>query len=186
VNGRRFLPDDWYPEPLPENVVVGERSWIYSSFAFLHHASRRPVAVRIGDDSGIYDGTSFELGPRAEVEIGSFCAIGGAVFATTGRVVIGDYALVSYNVVFADHFAAVPPAARHALGDEREGSGDIIVGENVWIGAGAIVLGGARISDDAIVGAGTIVDGEVPRGATVAGNPAQVRTRAQTRETTAR
>lgn len=176
----RFLPGDWYPEPLPDNVVIGERSYLYSSFAFLHHASRRPVAVRIGHDSGIYDGTSFELGPEAEVEIGSFCAIGGAVIATGGRLVIGDYAFISYDVVFAHHFAALPPASTPSAAHPRDGSADIVVGENVWVGAGAVVLGGARIGDDAIVGARAVVDCEVPAGAVVTGNPAQVRPRPRT------
>ena len=42
------LPHDWYPGELPANVVLGKRSWLYSSFAFLHHRSEREPAIRIG------------------------------------------------------------------------------------------------------------------------------------------
>ena len=43
----RHLPHDWYPEPLPPNVTIGERSWIYSSFAFSHFRSKIDPAVQI-------------------------------------------------------------------------------------------------------------------------------------------
>src|SRR5206468_389872 len=60
------LAHDWYPVPVPANVVLGDRSWLYSSFAFLHFRSQRPAAVRIGRASGIYVGSFFDLGPDGE------------------------------------------------------------------------------------------------------------------------
>jgi maltose O-acetyltransferase len=48
------------------------------------------------------------------------------------------------------------------------------IGENVWIGSGAIILPGVTIGDDAIIGAGSVVTRDVPAGATVMGNPARV------------
>jgi maltose O-acetyltransferase len=50
----------------------------------------------------------------------------------------------------------------------------IDIGSGVFIAAGSIVLPGARIGDEAVVGAGTVVDGEVPPGATAFGNPYRV------------
>ena len=85
MSGGRRLAHDWYDAPLPENVSIGDRSWVYSSFAFLHHRSERPVSVRIGHDTGIYRGTLFELGPDAEVEIGDHCTLAGPTVVTNGR-----------------------------------------------------------------------------------------------------
>jgi maltose O-acetyltransferase len=51
----------------------------------------------------------------------------------------------------------------------------IHIGRNVWIGGGALVLPGVTIGDDAIIGAGSVVTRDVPRGATTMGNPARVR-----------
>jgi maltose O-acetyltransferase len=51
----------------------------------------------------------------------------------------------------------------------------IAIGRNVWIGGGAIILPGVAIDDDAIIGAGSVVTRDVPRGATALGNPARVR-----------
>ncbi|HEX3148116.1 MAG TPA: acyltransferase [Gemmataceae bacterium] len=167
----RALEHDWFPRPLPANVVIGERSWIYSSFAFAHCRSRRAVAVRIGNDSGIYHGSFFDLGPLGEVAIGNFCTLVGAVFACNSRITIGDYVFIAHEVTFADSFAAVPGIGPN---DGADGETTIVLGENCWIGARAVLLAGAKIGDGAIVGAGTVVDFEVPPYAVVAGNPARI------------
>lgn len=169
-----MLDHDWFPRPLPPNVVVGARTWIYSSFAFLHFYSQRPVGVRIGDDTGVYHGTQFEIGQAGEVWIGRYGVIAGPIIATNSCVSIGDYALISYGVVIAEHEAMIPPIPadppRMGSVDERP----IEIADNVWIGARAIVLGGARIGEGAIIGAAAVVNFEVPPFAIVAGNPARV------------
>jgi acetyltransferase-like isoleucine patch superfamily enzyme len=48
------------------------------------------------------------------------------------------------------------------------------IGNDVWIGRSAIVLGGVKINDGAVVGAGAVVTKEVPHYAIVAGNPAKI------------
>jgi acetyltransferase-like isoleucine patch superfamily enzyme len=50
----------------------------------------------------------------------------------------------------------------------------VIIEDDVWIGIGAIILKGTRIGRGARVGAGAVVTRDVPAGATVAGNPAQM------------
>jgi maltose O-acetyltransferase len=47
------------------------------------------------------------------------------------------------------------------------------IGENVWIGGGAIILPGVTIGNDAVVGAGAVVTRDVASGKTVVGNPAR-------------
>ena len=49
------------------------------------------------------------------------------------------------------------------------------IGRNVWIGAGAILLPGVTVGDDALIGAGSVVTRDVPAGATVVGSPARSR-----------
>jgi acetyltransferase-like isoleucine patch superfamily enzyme len=50
----------------------------------------------------------------------------------------------------------------------------IVVGRNVWIGAGATVLQGVTIGDEAVVAAGAVVTGDVPPAVLVTGVPARV------------
>ena len=48
------------------------------------------------------------------------------------------------------------------------------IGENVWIGSRVTILPGVNIGEGAVVGAGSVVTGNVPKGAVVGGNPAKV------------
>ena len=173
-----FIAGDWFDRPLPPNVRIGEGSHVYSSYAFLHHASERPCAVRIGRASGIYAGSFFELGPQGEVRIGDYCTLVGAIIAANGLVLIGSYAFLAHEVVIADHFAAAPWRWRTNSPVSPDQEPCVVLGDDVWIGAGAILLKGARIGAGSIVGAGAVVDFEVPPNAVVAGNPARIVARA--------
>lgn len=73
------------------------------------------------------------------------------------------------QILTADH--PRDPAQRRAM---LESGRPIHIGRNVWIGAGALILPGVTIGDDAIVGAGAVVTRDVPAGATVVGNPARM------------
>jgi len=169
------LAHDWFDRPLPANVRIGERAWLYSAFAFLHFRSQLPDAVEIGDDSGIYDSCHFELGPVGRVTIGRFCAVVGAIINTNRHVRIDDYAFVAHEVVIADEPFAVPPGRQpgdaRAAGNAVEG---VHIGENAWIGARAILLGNARIGEGAVVGAAAVITSDVPPFAIAAGNPARI------------
>ena len=50
----------------------------------------------------------------------------------------------------------------------------IIIGNDVWIGSRVIILGGVRIGDGAIIGAGSVVTHDVPPYVVVGGNPARI------------
>ena len=174
-----MLDHDWFDRPLPANVRLGEGSWLHSAYAFLHCRSRRPAALTVGHDTGIYRGTFFELGDRAEVRIGNYCSIVGAIVVTDGDLEIGDYTFIAHDVVIADSFAAVPPgAALRSPSAERLATR---IGSNVWVGARAILLGGTVLGDNCVVGAASVVEGEFPADCLVAGNPARVVRRIEAR-----
>ena len=79
-------------------------------------------------------------------------------------ITIEDHAIVGYDATLLCH---------EYLQDEVR-IGGVVVGERAMIGAGAIVLPGVEIGADAQVAANSLVDSDVPAGATVAGVPAEV------------
>jgi acetyltransferase-like isoleucine patch superfamily enzyme len=168
------IPHDWYPLRPGDEVVLGERSWLHSSIALLHNESRRRPSVILGSDSGVYDGSYFDLGPEAEVRIGSYCSIAGTVVSTDALVTIGDHTFIGHGTVLGNRPEAVPPPSRGRIGPAGEAA-KITIGDNVWIGTRAVIVGETHIGPDAVIGAGAVLDGlRVPPGAIVAGNPARV------------
>jgi len=157
------VPDDWFPGDLPAGAEIGSRNYVGSSYAFLHTA---PTAViRIGDDSGIYHGTSFELGAAARVTIGRYCTLVGPILRIDSELRIGNYALIAHEVVITD--------CEQRGGRQRQPR-PITVGDDVWIGMRAVILAGVSIGSGAVVGAGALVCEDVPPMTVVAGNPARV------------
>jgi acetyltransferase-like isoleucine patch superfamily enzyme len=162
LSGR--LPDDWFPRDLPTGLKIGSRSFLGSSYAFLHTA---PAAtIRIGDDSGIYHGTAFELGAAARVTIGNYCTLVGPILRIESELRIGDYVLIAHEVVITD--CESPGAGR------QRSPRPITIGDDVWVGMRSIILAGVSIGSGAVVGAGAVVCEDVPPMTIVAGNPARV------------
>lgn len=178
IDESRMLTHDWFPRPLPANVVLGSGTWLYSSHAFLHYKSERPCGLRVGHHTGIYIETFLDLGPTGEVEIGDYCTLAGPIVSTNGRISIGNYVLISRQVVIADSFAALPPVSAGAKQQRAEPKSsemmEIEIGDEAWLGSRAVLLSGARIGRGGIVGAGAVVGFEVPPYAIVAGNPARI------------
>src|SRR5262249_37964010 len=122
--------------------------------------------IRIGDDTGIYHGTFFELGAGARVTIGDYCTLVGAILRVESELRIGNYVLISHEVVITD--------CESAGFARRQPARPITVGDDVWIGMRAIILSGVCIGAGAVVGAGALVCEDVPPMTIVSGNPARV------------
>lgn len=159
----RRLPDDWFPRDVPSGLTIGSRSYVISSYGFLHAA---PTAtITIGDDSGVYHGTAFELGPAARVTIGNYCALVEPILRIESELRIGNHVLIAHDVVITD--------CEQAAGPQRSPQ-PITIGDDVWIGMRAVILSGVHVGSGAVVGAGALVCEDVPPMTIVAGNPARV------------
>jgi acetyltransferase-like isoleucine patch superfamily enzyme len=93
----------------------------------------------------------------------------GCTFAGVGGITIGDEVLIGPNVSLVSAGHPLEPAKRR-----RQITADpIVIGRNVWLGAGATVLQGVTVGDDAVVAAGAVVTRDVPPATVVAGVPAR-------------
>ena len=50
----------------------------------------------------------------------------------------------------------------------------VYIGENVWVGAGAVILPGVSIGHDSVIGAGSVVTKDIPANVVAVGNPCRV------------
>jgi acetyltransferase-like isoleucine patch superfamily enzyme len=119
--------------------------------------------VYISSKCIIWGESGLELGD--DIGINSFTHI----FAT-GGVKIGDGTLISSNCSIA---SVTHPINSEKRFEEPNIEKPIIIGKNVWIGTGAIIVPGVTIGDHAIVGAGSIVTKDVQEKTIVVGNPAK-------------
>lgn len=87
-----------------------------------------------------------------------------------GQIEIGNDALVGPNVQMITVNHPTDPQSRL---DKTSLIDDIVIGDNVWIGAGAILLAGVKVGNNAVIAAGSVVNRDVAANCLVAGNPAK-------------
>jgi maltose O-acetyltransferase len=105
------------------------------------------------------------------LELGAGVFIGQGVFLDAGHpwlISIGDDSIITAGTVVLTHDAS----AKLQTGFTKIGR--VSIGKRVFVGAGAVILPGSTIGDDSIVGALTVVRGDVPAGSVVIGNPAMI------------
>ena len=101
-------------------------------------------------------------------------------FLDTGRITIGNNTLIAPDVKI---YTAVHPvsAEERIYTDEigrsaiRTQTAPVVIGNNVWIGGGAIILPGVTIGDNNVIGAGSVVTKSIPDNAVAYGNPCAVK-----------
>lgn len=123
-------------------------------------------------------GEDAHIRPPLRVDYGSNLHIGARTFANFGlvaldvaEITIGDDVQIGTNVQLLTPTHPVDPDLRRA---KWEAAKPIAIGDNVWLGSGAIVLAGVTIGENTVVGAGAVVTRNLPANVVAVGNPARV------------
>jgi len=154
-------PANEAPYRLIDGVEFGE-GVIVQAFTNLYGCT-------IGDGTRV--GTFVEIQRGATV--GARCKIQSHTFICDG-VELGDEVFVGHGVVFINDKRPRATTDEGALQTDDDWELlPTVVERRASIGSGAVVLGGLRIGEGAIVGAGAVVTRDVAAGATVAGTPAR-------------
>jgi len=136
--------------------------------------------VRLSGKSGFCFGRVGDSTPRISIGDGSFIGHDCGLFAA-GSIEIGRRCLIATRVTIRDNDGH-PVESQRRSRNEGPGMGSVrpvVIGDDVWLGAGAVVLKGVRIGDGAVIGASAVVTRDVEPGSIVAGNPARVIRRAE-------
>lgn len=156
-----------------QRVVIGSRFQVQGRLDI-----RGPGTVIFGDRCQVISHkmtptTPYTHAPDAVIRFGDEVLLTGTRLGCQHRIEVGNRTgLADCRVMDTDfHRPEARDGRRYDTGGRPR---PIVIGENVWVGAGAMVLKGVKIGDNAVVGAGSVVVGNVPRDAVVFGNPARV------------
>lgn len=120
--------------------------------------------------------------PEAVIEIGDNVGISGATIYARKGIYIGENTCIGGNCKILDNdFHPIEVEARNQLlRDSKGGDSDLVpskeirIGKNCFLGCNSIVLKGTVLGDGCVVGAGAVVCGKFEDGCVIAGNPARV------------
>lgn len=171
-NGEPVLASD------PRAPLLREAS--YATIKLLGQLNRSSDAAEIRNMLSRITGSEIDesvaLFPPVYINYGKHLSIGKNVFINfnctflaLGGITIEDNVLIAPDVKLLSENHPLSPAERHTLVP-----GKIHIKQNAWIGAGAIILPGVTVGENAIVAAGAVVSKDVPDNTIVGGIPAKI------------
>lgn len=166
------LYDAGDPELVAQRKIARELTRLYN--ATTEDDDRDSILSRLFGSVG--EGVFIE--PPFRCDYGRYIHLGRNVYMNYGCVILDCNEIrIGSNVMLGPYvqiYAAYHPlkASERIKGPEL--ASPIFIGDNVWIGGGAIVLPGIRIGDNTTVGAGSVVTRDLPANVVAVGNPAGV------------
>jgi acetyltransferase-like isoleucine patch superfamily enzyme len=158
---------------LGRRVVIGRHFQVVGKLDI-----RGPGTVIFGDRCSVHSTrlsptTPYTHSPDAVIQFGDLVRLTGTRLGCSERIEVGDWTgLSDCRIMDGDfHALEVSDRPRHQTSGTSK---PVIIGRNVWIGAGSMVLKGVQIGDHSVVGAGAVVSTNVPPRAVAFGNPARV------------
>ncbi|MBW4651430.1 MAG: sugar O-acetyltransferase [Kastovskya adunca ATA6-11-RM4] len=162
------------PELARDRAKAGEFLQIYNSTLAKEVNRRTEVLQALFAQVG----SNIEIVPPLFCDYGSNIYVGDDVFINCGCVIldctsvrIGNKVLVGPSVQLYTASHPIDPEMRLA---GLESAAPITIGNNVWIGGGAIICPGVTIGDNTTIGAGSVVTKDLPARVVAVGNPCRV------------
>ena len=150
---------------------VGRNVKFYGGVRIVGNA---PGAIKIGDDVRILRGVTMSTTPSGKIHIGSGSHLGEStiIFSDIG-IQIGDNVIIGpQNIIIDfDHTYASFEIPINQQGVNRK---EVIIEEDVWISSHCVIIRGVRIGKGSVVGAGSVVNKNVPPYSVVGGVPIRV------------
>lgn len=160
--------------------LVAERLHARRVLAEFHAAAPDALAERMARLASLFAqcGAGVHIEPPFFCDYGSFISLGDRVYMNSGcilldcnRITIGPDCMFGPRVQILTATHPIDPDLRRS---GIESALPVVIGSNVWIGAGALVLPGVTIGNDVVIGAGTVVTKDVPSRVVVVGNPGRI------------
>jgi len=153
---------------MSRGVTIDPSVCLFSNVSLL----RFPKGINLGPDVVIKSGAHLcPCRPEARISVGARTTIGFHSFLYASQLIeIGDDCMIAPFVYIVDSDHGTSRENRMNLQAHR--TKPIKIGDDVWVGAHAVILAGTSIGNGAVVAAGAVVRGEVAPGSVVGGVPA--------------
>jgi acetyltransferase-like isoleucine patch superfamily enzyme len=176
----RYLGDRAYLSPLAQiscpNLVLGPQCFI-DDFVTIYAHPGATGTVELARNVHFYRGSIIELGSgSAGLRVGanSYFQAGCTLNPFIGNITIGNNCMIATRCTFMPYQHGYADATRPMREQGLTSRGDIVVEDDVWLGAQVCVMDGVTIGQGAIVGAGAVVTKDIPPYAVAVGVPARV------------
>jgi maltose O-acetyltransferase len=176
-NRERMLAGDHYISDeavAADSVRAATLTAQYNAIAPADQAGRdrllRELLGSVGEGTVIRPPFHCDYGFQTQIGARTFANF-GLVALDVARITIGDDVQIGPNVQLLTATHPVEPEPRRA---KWESARAITIGNNVWLGGGAIICPGVTIGDNTVVGAGAVVVRDLPANVVAVGNPAKV------------
>ena len=157
----------------PGRISLGDRVAI-DDYCLLDASGAGDAGIVLGDDV-IVSRNCVIQGKTGPVKIGSKTDIGcNTILSSGGGIEIGNSVLIAGNCYLGGGRYITDRLDIPMMSQGLYTKGPVVIGDDVWLGAGSIVLDGVRIGKGCIVGAGAVVTKDLPDYAIAAGVPAKV------------
>ncbi len=157
--------------------IFDPRAWLQllrlvHYYNYSHVAPRRLAdigpGVRMAPNVSLRNGERIKIG--AYSHIGAHCSIWAG--DSVGRITLGRHALLGPEVFITASNYQIEPGI--PVMDQPKLERDVIIGDDVWLGARVMVVAGVEIGDGCIIGASSVVTRSIPAGSIAVGIPARV------------
>ncbi len=147
----------------PRNTAPPEE--FFGRTNVLHAAYPRHASIGRWTYGGLSINAWDEGEPRTHLTVGAFCSIADGVQVFLGGEHRSEWvSTFPFNMWKGGKVKHHPPKSK----------GDVVIGNDVWIGTEAMIMSGVTIGDGAVIGARAMVAKDVEPYTVVAGNPARV------------
>lgn len=153
---------------LGKNIFIGDRVVIYQS--------KDGGKVSIGDKTHIHSYVIIETGVGGSLQIGADTHIQPRCqfSAYKGNILLGSGAQIAPNCGFYPYDHGI--SSENSIKSQKlQSKGDIIIGDDAWLGFGVTVLSNVKIGPGAVIGAGSLVTKDIPDNSVAFGVPAIIR-----------
>ena len=171
--GRIYFPND--PDTIEKQQECLKKMYQYNKNEFSSPEEREKMLKELFAEAGEgcyieapffanWGGNNVYLGKNVYMNF-------NVTLVDDARIDIGDYVMIGPNTTIATAGHPIDPELRRRAMQYNK---EVHIGNNVWIGAGCVVLPGVTIGDNTVIGAGSVVTKDIPGNVIAVGNPCRV------------